>query len=308
MTAIRIKTLQSIEILLGCLLVGAAALKCYQIYAGRSLILNSLFRNRLFPPAAFEGEFLLGIWLIFGGLGRLRLRVAAASFCFLGIAAIFEAMRGSSSCGCFGSIPVPPAATAVFDTAAAVALGYLAKQKICLSDRALSRPRIIGMGAASILASICVWGTYFAKPATAGLVSGSSEQYGGLVVLQPSDWLGKSFPLFDHIRGSLPIQSGRWRVVFYHYDCPDCLDAVTFYRALAANGDGIRTAFIAMPPLPSTGNDPVPDAPDYLHLELSTDHEWFATTPLVVALQDGIVLAAEEGKSAVRPLDVAQWR
>jgi hypothetical protein len=308
MTAIRIKTLQSIEIALGCVLVGAAAMKCYQLYAGRSLILMSLFRNRLFLPAAFEGEFLIGIWLIFGGLGQLRRFVAAVTFFLFGVTAFFEAVRGSPSCGCFGNIPVPPIATALFDAFAVVVLVYFAKKKIGLTDRPLSRRQIIGIGAASILASICVCGAYFAEPATVGLVSGSYELYGGLVVLQPREWLGKSFPLFNHINGSIPMRSGRWRLVFYHYDCLDCLDAVTFYRALAANGDGIRTAFIAMPPLPSVGSDPVSDAADYLHLELSGDHEWFAPTPLVVAIQDGIVLAAEEGKSAVQPPDVAQWR
>jgi hypothetical protein len=125
-----------------------------------------------------------------------------------------------------------------------------------------------------------------------------------LVVLEPEDWVGKSFPVLNEMENSTLLRSGRWLVVLYHSDCDRCLEAIPRYQALAvsdgAKNAGIRLAFVAMPPV-SIGADPVACSPDYLHLALRPDHDWFATTPLVAAIEDGKVIWAGDGDSAVNP-------
>jgi thiol-disulfide isomerase/thioredoxin len=120
---------------------------------------------------------------------------------------------------------------------------------------------------------------------------------GGLVVLEPASWLNHPFPLLDEIDNSAPLRAGRWLVLFYHYDCSDCQTAIPAYEALA---NRVHIAFVAMPPL---GQSPVTDSPQYLNLRLRPDHDWFATTPLVVTLEDGQVAAFAEGENAIHPPD-----
>jgi hypothetical protein len=119
--------------------------------------------------------------------------------------------------------------------------------------------------------------------------------------------LHQTFPLLDEIDGSLPLRNGRWLVVLYHYDCETCLRAIPNYRSLGANplDSDVHIAFVQMPPDPPAGEDPVVPSSNYLHLKLRPDHEWFATTPVVVAIEDGRVMAANDGEKAVEPPPVA---
>jgi hypothetical protein len=72
--------------------------------------------------------------------------------------------------------------------------------------------------------------------------------------------------------------------------------------------DEPRISFVAIPPYAAVGQDPVLPSLDYLHLNLRDDGSWFAATPVVVALEDGKVLAITDGENALMPPDVFAWR
>jgi hypothetical protein len=131
-----------------------------------------------------------------------------------------------------------------------------------------------------------------------------------VIMLAPANWKNKSFPLFNEISTSSSLRSGRWLVVLYHYDCDSCLEAIARYRAVAVSGAAkdanVKVAFVAMPPVPA-GADPAGSCSDCLHLALRPDHDWLGTTPLVIALDQGRVLQAEQGKQALEPLVIPAW-
>ena len=116
--------------------------------------------------------------------------------------------------------------------------------------------------------------------------------------------------------GANPLRQGRWLVVLYHPDCDSCRAAIPLYAALATATEAAaerdqtkpRIAFVAMPPVVTPADDPVVPSTAYLHLNLKPDHDWFATTPVVAAIDDGRVIFAAEGEQAVQPPTIAAWR
>jgi hypothetical protein len=96
--------------------------------------------------------------------------------------------------------------------------------------------------------------------------------------------------------------------MFYHASCDECRRMIPVYEALAQreamSGKTPQVAFVRVP------SDPPNPVPPGLfnsrlarHGTLDSSHEWFATTPIVVALRDGIVRRVAVGHSAMNP----QW-
>jgi hypothetical protein len=241
------------ESILGCVILAAAALKIRQLSTGYELSADGLARSRLSLAALSELELLLGSWLISGGFPMLRFAAATICFCFFAIIATYEAVNGAPNCGCFGAVRVPPALSAAFDLLALAAIGLTRQSR----DTQSRLPSKMWIGVPIfLLASTALWAAYFLNsfPRDAML-------RGDLIVLDPASWPNQRFTLFDEISGSAPLQRGRWRLLFYHYDCPDCLNAIRLYRDLAVAGDSeTGTAFIAVPPLSSAGDDPASGA------------------------------------------------
>jgi Methylamine utilisation protein MauE len=284
--------LRFVETTIAAVLLAAAGLKADQLFANGSPVIPGLIHYRTWLALLIEAECLLALWLLFGGFPRARRLCAMGCFGLFAVAAGYEALRAMPSCGCFGNVKVPPIITAVFDVSAVVAL-WLAKP---VANEPPSRPRFIVGTTAGLLITVGVGMVYFLKAAPA---AAAEQSAGGLVVLEPSSWVNKRFPLLDEIKGDSALKTGRWLLVLYHYDCDDCLRAIPLYCALA--GRPRHVAFVAMPPVAPPGQDPVPASGDYLRLSLRPDHDWFATTPVAVALQDGRVIAAAEGEQAMQP-------
>jgi len=117
-------------------------------------------------------------------------------------------------------------------------------------------------------------------------------------VLEPETWVGKELPILEYIDIADSLRTGNWLILLYHYDCPDCTEAIPKYeqmaRDLAGNEDFLRIALIEMPP-----HGPrlaAPDSPCTLG-RLANTKEWFVTTPTVALLADGKVNQAWEAKA-----------
>jgi len=130
------------------------------------------------------------------------------------------------------------------------------------------------------------------------------------VSLNSASWLNKPFPLFNEIDGGAQLRTGRWFLMFYHHDCDRCHEAISIYSfwALTASSDKAQPglAFIAIPPSAPAGEDPVVPSSSYLHLHLRPNHNWIATTPVVVAIEEGKVLVVVDGANAIKP-PVVPW-
>jgi hypothetical protein len=294
-----------VETLLAAVLLAAAVLKALQLADGssRAIIASA---HALVLVAVIQAELLLSIWLLVGGASQPRFRCAVACFSLFALVASYEALHAMPSCGCFGNIKVPPLITASFDISAVAALWLTRPQRTAAAKSPISRHGL-ALGVVVAFFSVLLW-TGYALRVKAAMTANPN---GDLVILQPTNWIGKQFPLFDSIGRADELRSGRWLVVLYHHDCESCQQAIPEYRVVAEKADGInqvRVAFIAMPPFAAPGEDPVPTSAAYLHLSLRPDHDWFATTPVVAALQDGQVIFAAEGERAIHPPVNAAWK
>jgi len=116
-------------------------------------------------------------------------------------------------------------------------------------------------------------------------------------VLEPESWIGKELPILDYIDIGEKLRKGNWLVLFYHYDCPDCVAAIeklnkTRYEIQDARYSTghltveLNIAFIEVPPY---GKDQVIAGSPCVSGRLADVKEWFVTTPAVVLLTDGQV-------------------
>jgi hypothetical protein len=109
-------------------------------------------------------------------------------------------------------------------------------------------------------------------------------------VLEPETWVGERLPILKDIDISKQLKKGAWLVLFYHYDCSECVTAIKEYKSyaadLAGNGDLLKIAFIEVPPY---GKSVVRNNPNYVVGKLLDIKEWFIATPAVVLLEDNKV-------------------
>ena len=116
-------------------------------------------------------------------------------------------------------------------------------------------------------------------------------------VLEPETWLGKELPILEYIDIASLLEKGNWLILFYHHDCPDCIEAIPKYeqiaRELAGNEDFLRIALIEVPPYGPTlltpGSPCIPG-------RLTDKKQWFITTPAVILLENGTVQNSWEEK------------
>jgi hypothetical protein len=302
-----------IEIVLALVLIAAALLKAYQLFSYSIYFPSSRILSPKFQAMFIQAEFLLGIWLVTGGLPRLRFFTTLLCFSVFSGVTAWETLHSMLSCGCFGFVTVPPWMTLMFDLSAVIGLWLTRQRNISLGDVSPSGIRLVGGVTFASLSALVLWSVYFSKTQEARADANlSSLTTGSLVVLNPAAMLHKPFSLFGEIQRANELKKGKWLVIFYHYDCDICLQAIPHYQSLAVaqsnSVDQERIAFVAIPPIAPHGEDTIAPSSFYLHLSLRPDHQWLAMTPLVVALKDGIVIAAVQGEQAVEPMIITSWR
>ncbi|GAH70477.1 unnamed protein product, partial [marine sediment metagenome] len=93
------------------------------------------------------------------------------------------------------------------------------------------------------------------------------------------------WPLLEYIDIADSLRSGIAIVLLYHYDCPDCREAIPLYeqmnRDLADNYETVKIAFIEVPPYGLAAEDPVGAETACLKGKLDASKKWYFTTPLV---------------------------
>jgi thiol-disulfide isomerase/thioredoxin len=117
-------------------------------------------------------------------------------------------------------------------------------------------------------------------------------------VLEPTEWIGKELPILDYIDIDEDLTKGNWLILLYHYDCPDCQEAIVkleqMARDLQGNEDFLQIALIEMPPY---GNVSISENTPCRLGKLPETKEWFGATPIVILLQKNRVKQAWEGES-----------
>jgi hypothetical protein len=304
-------------------LLAAAALKAHELLAGHREP-DALLTSRWLLTGVVEAQLLLALWLLSGLYARAAWWAAVGCFSVFAAVAGLEGVLGRASCGCFGMAAINPWYTFAFDCVAVAALARWRPTAADRLPRQVERRRLVWVGACGVLAAgVMIAAAARSQPAASeeGLVSAS-----GLVILEPEKWVGREFPLMRYIEAdrtarteprppeyrerektatqASPLQSGNWTVVLYHWDCPHCREALPQYEALAREDHGRvarATVLIEMPPYAPAGEELVSASSACVLGKLSDEREWFATTPLVVAIQDGKVVSVQQGEAAAHP-------
>lgn len=109
---------------------------------------------------------------------------------------------------------------------------------------------------------------------------------GKIVVLEPEKWIGKRFPLLDYIDIGDKLKEGKWLVLLYHHDCPKCQEALSTLQHLARLQ---QIAVVQMPPY-GVGNGDGCKSKWPAIGRLGVVREWFAETPILVSIDNGLVV------------------
>ena len=100
---------------------------------------------------------------------------------------------------------------------------------------------------------------------------------------------------------------GNWTIMFYHAGCDECRATIPVCDELAQqetlSGKRAHVAFIRVPSGSGISTRGLFHSNIPLHATLDGSHQWFATTPIVVELHDGVVTSVATGRSAMNP----QW-
>ena len=121
--------------------------------------------------------------------------------------------------------------------------------------------------------------------------NGEISDDAAMIVLEPRRWIGKRFPLFKHVDVGDELARGEWSLLFYHHDCPQCQRAIARFGSLPRATQIAAVRRNVLVEIPPFGPDPDHGLKDCLCAKLDADREWFAATPVAVALVDGIVVA-----------------
>jgi hypothetical protein len=290
--------LLAIRLIVGGLLLTAAALKIWSP-ADSAALAVAYDIPPLLTAVVVQTEFLLAALLLFGCWTRQTLIASAFLFGVFSAFSVFRGLAGFESCGCFGSFKVNPWVTAVLDVCLFVAASWGA-WKLASPRERIQRWRLYGAGGCYALAAVAGVVGFVAQAPTA-LTQGydTIAEDEGLIVLEPEDWIGQPFPLTKHLAPEINVNKGRWILLLYHHDCPQCQQALPQYERLAANqtavGSDQRVALVETPPFESAP----PSTEGIVHARLADTHEWFVQTPVEIQVENGVVVSASLDLPAV---------
>ena len=225
-------------------------------------------------------EILLGMWIISGIEARKARLVGLFCFGAFAGASLISALRGKTSCGCFGVIEVNPWWTFLLDL---VVVGLLAIRRsrhppwsFDLANTAAQLKALVGAGV--VVASFATLATVAVT-----LTRGTS-------VLETGDWEGRRCPLLDLVDIGPALSEGNWIVVLVRSGCEDCHTAIPSYEqraeSLSRTGNSTRIALIDVSSAPRVESQA---GWACLWGRLENSRSWHVQTPTEITLRDGVV-------------------
>lgn len=247
-------------------------------------------------------EILLGLWLLSGIAKAYARAMAMLAFAAFSCVTLYKGLHGDASCGCFGKVELSPWYSLGIDLTALLCLA-LARPG---PGRAPGRGRLVATCVTAVVlaaASIVAMVTY--RPAR--LLGDGTIAGRGAVLLDPTGWTGRRWPLLSHVRFEGPrarvednLSAGRWRIVLYRSDCLACrreLAELESRLRSTVSRPGPPTMAVELPPRAPVERNPLtPDSPIRQAL-LDDSRPWFVATPLEVDLADGIVVRVRQAHS-----------
>jgi thiol-disulfide isomerase/thioredoxin len=317
----------------GLVLIIASVLKSHQLLT-EPIISKGFWESWQFFLIQIPLELGLGIWLVCGLFRKAAWLLGVLSFgLFIGVT-LQKGLTGAESCGCFGRVHVNPWITfSAMDVPFFVLLLiFRPKGEKLLPPPWPSARHFFGVAIPTFIllpALVLVLAfnkppektdkyevvkpqewvkkeTVTAKPAIAKPVdhnkplpqavakrADQNQPAQPPIAAQVEEW-----PMLKHIDIAGSLRSGVVVVLFYHWDCPNCREAIPKYNKICsdlAGGEGsMRFAFVEIPPYGRQEDNPVPPDTSCLKGRLDTSKQWYITTPLVVLIENGSVVKSWE--------------
>ncbi|MDR1478055.1 MAG: hypothetical protein LBJ00_03850 [Planctomycetaceae bacterium] len=298
-----------LRFLIAFIFLFAAGLKYYQLITEPIplAVQNSFFTpflvltsERYFIWFVIEFELCLGLILLFGVL-QDQIRFLSL-FCFLFFSAIsfLRWISGESSCGCFGTISVNPLYTMFFDITVValivlfrgqMSIRELLKQKFKFVFSISDKKKLIFSILVWLILSLPISWIFFSIEVHYDLLGERAVLADGRekITLIPQNWQNKKFPLIPHlqqpINKNIDLKNIR-TIILIHSDCPRCKELSNEFE----NQEGNNIILVEVPSKIKT----VTFETKLPVLKLDDKKDWFAVTPCVINLQDGICVTVNE--------------
>ena len=249
--------------------------------------------NRILTPVLIAAEFGLAFLVLAGVYWSVVRRILLLVFSGFACYSLLLAIQGAESCGCFGQLKVNPWWTFALDIFVLLGLGLEILRKGQLRDgkefskTTWAKPCLAFGSVLSV--GMCTGLLLYLNPikSSAGVVF---QQVGELVILEPEDWVGLSFPLAEHV--DVKLNSGEWSVLLHRHDCPKCQETIAKLEAAYGTDQTRQIAIIEVPPYGQSHRDESLNG--FSHGRLIDDREWFVQTPVVIRLKDGIIASVSD--------------
>jgi len=291
----------------GFLLIAAALLKAAQLFKHPSSVLTDE-TSRYFVPLLIGCELGLGLTAIMGLYWRLLRLLAMALFAGFACYSLFLAISGAASCGCFGSLEINPWWTFILDLIVFTGLfaEYRTKRPGEIPQDAATEnfSSKIGIASTAILSmAVAIGLAWHVAPHPQSVSQESFQTVGDLIILEPENWVGKKFPLLEHI--DLDVSQGNWVLLLHHHDCPECQEALPKYQNLAARlqekASEERVILVETPPY-NQANVEEPSMSPCLLGRLSDKREWFVQTPVEIRIREGRITGVSKKLPSLRSI------
>lgn len=240
-------------------------------------------------------EFAAAIWLLSGWRAAQAWLLVVCMFAVFTALTGYKAVQRARFCGCFGKVEVDPRLTLVMD---AGVLGSLLCWRRPLRRVSPRRGLFFRMGlagtavAVALVAAPALQHRLYARPvSTSRTASLLGDANGDFIILDPESWLGQPLPLTGYVRPSVSHwPSGTCVVLLYHDECPECqavLDWLEQSRRRLAHA--AHLVVLRFPPFSGASSDLLRQASNASVYRLRDDRDWFAPTPTLLVVQDGLV-------------------
>ena len=185
----------------------------------------------------------------------------------------------------------------VFDSAAVITLSQNSRFRKIQTTALPTLSYMDGVGVAVVVGLALMIGsrTVFA------LATDNTPQ-----IADPNSWLNQRLPLMDELTGGDELSKGPWVLLFYHYNCTECLKVLPRYlecgEASYKTAHQCQLAFVSIPPLAPESQDPLKGSSGLQHFALPAKYLWLGVTPTAIVLQDGFVVRTVTGDQTLAVL------
>lgn len=235
-------------------------------------------------------EVVLASALVSGFARWWVIRFTGLVFCGFLTYTIYRALSGHHSCGCFGSVRVNPWITSLLD----LSIVFLIAGRVRTQHAQRSGLENAGAFAVVLTAAVLITAAfiYYFRPAHLapdGKLTGGR----GPIICNPPSWYGEKLPLMRFIHRLTPIRTGRWLLVLYYHQCPDCQAEIRLIEKhlLRRVHRHRRLPHVALLQIPPFGALPA-DVPTrhMLLLRMKSSRRWLPPfLPVLLGIRNGIV-------------------